>query len=79
MSENHFETAEVGDWFYKENGMTDYYKVVDIEETFGDRVKIVLETRDISTRTDTDTHQVSEKEPGFNREYEPVDPEEIGA
>jgi hypothetical protein len=77
MSQSNFETAEVGDWFERDRGMVDYHKVVKIEETFGDRVRIVLESRSISTETDTDTVRTRADERQFEREFEPItDPRE---
>lgn len=75
MSESNFETAEVGDWFKRDRGIADHYKVIEIEETFGDRVRVVLETRSISAQND-DTHTVRADESTLNNEFEPVDKEE---
>jgi len=72
MSETNFETAELGDWFERDRGMVDYYKVAEIEETFGDRVRIVLESRSISTENDTDTVQTRADEGQFEREFDPI-------
>jgi len=66
MSETLFETVEAGDWLAKEHGMTDYAKVVDIEETFGDRVKIAVETRSLSAETDDKTFRKRLSEPEIN-------------
>lgn len=79
MSESNFETAEVGDWFERDRGVADYYKVVEIQETFGDRVRLVLEHRSASTRTDKDTVRRSFDSGEFEREFEPIeDHSEVG-
>jgi hypothetical protein len=77
MSEkSQFETAEVGDWFKRDRTLIDHYKVVEIEETFGDRVRIVTECRDISGRTESETKRDRFDESTFNREFTPVDMED---
>jgi hypothetical protein len=68
-----FETAEVGDWFERERGVADHYKVVEIEETFGDRVSIVLETRSASTKTDDETARRRVNEGEFEREFQAIE------
>jgi hypothetical protein len=70
---SHFETAEIGDWFERERGVADHYKVDEIEETFGDRVSIVLETRSASTETDNETARLRVNEGEFEREFEPIE------
>jgi hypothetical protein len=78
MSEkSQFETAEVGDWFERDRGHVDHYKVVEIEETFGDRVRIVTEHPDICTKTDAETVRSRFDESTFNRQFEPVDMMEV--
>lgn len=72
MTENNFDTAEVGDWFERERGMVDYYKVVDVEETFGDRVRVVCESRNISTKTESETVRDRFDEFTFNSEFKPI-------
>lgn len=75
MTESNFETAAVGDWFERDHGVADHYKVVEIEETFGDRVRVVLETRSMSTKTESDTTTIRADEPTLNDEFEPIDME----
>jgi len=73
MTESNFETAEFGDPFERDRGVADHYKVAEIEETFGDRVSIVLETRSASTQTDNATARRRVNEGEFEREFEPIE------
>ena len=71
--ESNFETAEVGDWFERNRGVADHYKITEIQETFGERVRVVLETGSVSTKTDTDTYRIRVDEGQMKREFEPIE------
>jgi hypothetical protein len=72
MDQSNFETADVGDWFERDRGVADQYKVAEIEETFGDRVSIVLESRSTSTKTHDETKQIRVDEGQMEREFEQI-------
>ena len=72
MSESNFETAEVGDWFERDHGTVTQFKVAEIEETFGDRVRIVLEGRSGSTQTEGETQTIRVDEAAMNNQFAPI-------